>query len=97
MSDWRQATKTLGLILGGMVLGSFASHSVWAQNSVTEPHPLPPFVVIGETITIRFRGFGGDDCKVAAIRGYFVKCDGNEDNWYNTMATERILRGAGKK
>lgn len=22
---------------------------------------------------------------------------GNEDNWYNTMATERILRGAGKK
>jgi hypothetical protein len=97
MTNWRSAFIGLVLVVCGVLLGSDVSQVAKAQTDQASLHPLPPFVVVGETITIRYRGFSGDDCRIEAIKGYFVKCQGKEDNWYNLMGVERILRGAGKK
>lgn len=97
MTNWRHTMVGLAILAGGLLGGSYGSGVARAQPDVGALHPLPPFVVVGEVITVRYRGFSGDDCRVEAIRGYFVKCQDKEDNWYNLMVTERVLRGAGKK
>ena len=91
MTNWRHAIIGFALIVGGFLLGSYGSSAVRAQADADALQPLPPFAV-GDTITLRFRGFGGDDCRVEAISGYFVKCQHNrDDNWYNAMDVERIV------
>ena len=96
MTKWRHGIIGLALVSVGALLGALGSNAVQAQGDMAALQPLPP-LVIGETITVRYRGYGGDACDVAEIRGYFVRCqkaeeNRSDDNWYNLMVVERIVR-----